>query len=125
MKNFVKKSALFVVLIFISGCIVVMFFPTPNKLFDLPQPGEVFSLTLAPSTFPEHKRDVEALFVIAIDQSHQADFNVLFSYGKEIEFIEFFENYSKIADYCENVTLPYEVIDPHKQWIGVNCWNDR
>jgi hypothetical protein len=74
-------------------------FPSANSPIEL----EVQNL-------PGHKRDAEALFVVAMDRGHKRAFAKAFKPLTAMSFSEFFKKYSEIADYCEDVMLTYEVV---------------
>ena len=95
---------------------VVMLFPNlyekdnviaGNKNFVFPEKDSPVSLVF--KTLEGHKRDAEAVFVIAMDESHERKFMNMFKPLKPMGFTEFFGKYSEIADYCEDDLLTYEV----------------
>lgn len=96
---------------------VQMLFPNDyereNILQDSPFefPAKNSKITFIMGNLPRHKRDVEAVFVVAMDDSYTRDFNKIFPPLKPMKFSMFFKRYSEIADYCEEVILPYEIVD--------------
>ena len=62
-------------------------------------------------TLPNHSRDTEAFFIVAMDPAHNRTFTSIFNALKPVDFTTFFKRYSEIADYCEDTILAYEVID--------------
>ena len=95
---------------------VVMIFPNQyekdnvikgNKTFLFPEKDSPISLVF--QTLPGHKRDAEAVLVIAMDVKHERRFIDIFKPSKPMRFTEFFGKYSEIADYCEDELLTYEV----------------
>ena len=79
-----------------------------NEPFVFPPDDSIIELEV--HTLPGHKRDVEALFVVAMDADYKRKFMDLFEASRLMSFSEFFKDYSEIADYCEDVLEPYEVI---------------
>ena len=73
-------------------------------------PSENSSLLLETSNLPGNERDAEALFVVAMDKSLERTFLKLFTPLTAMTFSAFFKKYSEIADYCEDVMLPYEIV---------------
>jgi len=73
-------------------------------------PSENSSLLLETSNLPGNERDAEALFVVAMDKSLERTFLKLFTPLTAMTFSGFFKKYSEIADYCEDVMLPYEIV---------------
>lgn len=65
-------------------------------------------------TLPSHERDAESIFVVAVDHSQNVEFMDMFSTEGSVGFSEFFEKLSQIADYIEDVILPYEVVGAGK-----------
>lgn len=95
---------------------VVMLFPnrysgsnvvSEGLSFLFPSGDSIISLVVR--TLPEHKRDAEAIFVVAMDTGHEREFDKVFKPLKAMEFAEFFSKYSEISEYCEDVILTYEV----------------
>ncbi|MBI5750494.1 MAG: hypothetical protein HZA00_15365, partial [Nitrospinae bacterium] len=64
---------------------------------------------LVMQTLPGHKRDAEAFFVVAMDGDYGGGFMNLFTPFHQMSLSQFFKKYSEIADYCEDIILPYEV----------------
>lgn len=58
-----------------------------------------------------HKRDVEAVFIVAMDAGHNGDFMKIFTSLTPMSFNIFFQKLSEIADYCEDIMLTYEVVN--------------
>ena len=97
---------------------VVMLFPnelekdnllTKGKEFAFPEKNSKVELIL--QTLPGHKRDVEAFFVVAMDTGHPREFLDLFTPAQPMSFSAFFRKYAEIADFCEDVILPYEILE--------------
>jgi len=63
-------------------------------------------------TLPNHKRDAEAFFIVAMDDASKEDFSGVFTPSVPMSITAFFEKYSRIADWCEDVIVAYEVISP-------------
>jgi len=61
-------------------------------------------------TLQGHKRDGEALFIVAMDDGQERDLARLFTPFKPMTSSDFFNKYSEIADYCDDVILTYEVV---------------
>lgn len=61
-------------------------------------------------TLPGHKKDAEAIFIIAWDETR--DINILqhFTPGEAIPVSDYFAKLSEIIDGCEDAILPYEVV---------------
>jgi hypothetical protein len=83
---------------------------TPNVDWVFPEEKSGIMLTMA--TFPGHKRDNEAFFVVAIKAggASQNCFATLFEEGKPYKVTEFFERYSKVAETAVEQIMPYEVL---------------
>ncbi len=62
-------------------------------------------------TLDGHRRDDEAFFIAALDESCPKDFIDIFSPYEIMSVTEFFRKYSDIADCAENVILTYEVVN--------------
>jgi hypothetical protein len=73
-------------------------------------PPEDSQIELVMGTLPGHKRDAEAFFVIAMDESSMKKISSLFSPMKPMKLTSFFNKYSEIADYCEDAVIAYEVV---------------
>ena len=80
-----------------------------NKPLLFPQKQSRVELVM--QTLPGHKRDTEAFFVAVVDEARPVDFMRLFS-STPTPLTTFFQQYSRIADYCEDAVLPYEVVVP-------------
>jgi hypothetical protein len=101
---------------------VVMLFPnqydrdssiTEGQVLSFPQEDSPVELVMG--TLPGHKRDAEAFFVVAMDDSSMKKFSALFSSMKPMKLTSFFHTYSEIADYCEDEVIAYEVVgDAHE-----------
>jgi hypothetical protein len=72
-------------------------------------PSDDSPIELEVENLPGHKRDAEALFIVAMDKKHERDFAKMFDPLTPMSFSAFFKSYSEITDYCEDVMLPYEV----------------
>ena len=97
---------------------VVMIFPNQyekNNIIlgrrTLTFPAKNSQIELVMQTLPGHKRDTEALFVVAMDDSYDRKFSIIFKPFDPMGVSEFFRKYSEIADYCEDKLLTYEVVD--------------
>jgi hypothetical protein len=99
---------------------IVMLYP--NKYCALPGalapnadwifPDEKSGIVLTMATFPGHRRDSEAFFVVAIkaDGPSQNCFATLYEEGKPYKVTEFFARYSKVAETAVEQIMPYEVL---------------
>ena len=65
-------------------------------------------------TLPGHEKDAEAIFVVAVDGSHPVEFMAMFPGEDPMSFTEFFKRLSEIADYGQDLILPYEVVGTEK-----------
>lgn len=97
---------------------VVMLFPNDHERENrmakdraLVFPEKNSKIELIMQILPGHKRDAEAFYIVALDSGHPKDFGDLFQPGRPMGFTDFFRKYSEIADSCEDVILPYEVIE--------------
>ncbi len=95
---------------------VVMLFPNQYERDNtisgdktLVFPAKNSQIELIMQTLPGHKRDAEAFFVVAMDDSYERKFINIFEPLKPMGFSTFFKKYSEIADYCEDKVLTYEV----------------
>ncbi len=75
-------------------------------------PTKISKVELIMHTLPDHKRDVEAFFVVVMDSSYVRDFTNIYTPLTQMSFAQFFQTYSGIADYCEDYILAYEVLGP-------------
>lgn len=73
-------------------------------------PPNTSPVQLKTQNLPGHKKDAEALFVVAMDGDYKREFGLLFRPMQAMKFDEFFRKYAEISDYCEDITLPYEII---------------
>jgi len=96
---------------------VAMLFPNPLEAENLLVPGkklrfpsERSRVDIVMQTLPGHARDAEAFFVVAIDRAHERDFSKVFASGEPVPLPAFFEQYVAIAEFAEDMILPYEVI---------------
>lgn len=80
---------------------------TGSKPLQFPSDGSLIELKA--ENLPGHERDAEALFIVAMDKKHERAFAKMFDSLTPMSFSTFFKKYSEIADYCEDVMLPYEV----------------
>jgi len=96
---------------------VVMIYPnnyenniiaSANESIKIPTPGTKFDFVL--STLPGHERDAEAVYIIAKDMEYNLHFDNIFKPLTPMSLSDFFEKYARIADYCEDMILPYEVV---------------
>ncbi|MCX8110865.1 MAG: DUF4384 domain-containing protein, partial [Syntrophorhabdaceae bacterium] len=97
---------------------VVMLFPneyeqkniiTREKGLVFPQPNSRVELIM--QTLPNHKRDTEALMIVAMDDTSQMDMMSLFTPSTPMAISAFFDKYARIADFCEDVIVTYEIIN--------------
>jgi hypothetical protein len=79
----------------------------PGKPLTLPPEGSRIELVM--ETLPGHDRDVEALFVVAVDPGRDVDFRKVFGSGTPLPLTAFFERYSDIAPQADEIILPYTV----------------
>ncbi|MBE9536356.1 MAG: DUF4384 domain-containing protein [Proteobacteria bacterium] len=96
---------------------VFMLFPNPYDGKNRIEKGHSFSyppgtspVQLETQNLPGHKKDAEALFVVAMAGDYKREFALLFRPLEAMKFDEFFKKYAEISDYCEDLTLPYEII---------------
>lgn len=96
---------------------VVMLFPNQYERVNTITEGHTLTfpsgdspVELVMSTLPGHKKDAEAFFVAAMDESSMKKFGSLFSPLKPMKLTSFFRVYSGIADYCEDTIIAYEVV---------------
>ncbi len=61
-------------------------------------------------TLPGHKKDAEAVFVVAWEAGRKIDILQHFTPGEAMPTGEFFSKLSEIIDQCEDTILPYEVV---------------
>lgn len=61
-------------------------------------------------TLTDHKKDAEAIFVVAWDEARGINILQHFAPGEAIPMSEFFAKLSEIIDQCEDTILPYEVV---------------
>ncbi len=96
---------------------VVMLFPNEHvkdniidkdDIFVFPHKGSAVNLVVR--NLPDHERDAEAVFLVAIDIKYGRDLGKMFKPLKSMIFSEFFKIYSEISDFSENIILPYEVV---------------
>ncbi len=97
---------------------VVMLFPNEHERENRITQGRTLlfpekhsKIELVMQTLPGHKRDAEAFYIVALDSGHPKNFGDLFRPGQPMGFTDFFRRYSEIADSCEDVILPYEVME--------------
>ena len=74
-------------------------------------PSNRSKTNLKVATMPGHERDVEALLVVAIDESYQKDITHVFKTFEPNSFSTFFKKYAELADYSEDIILTYEVVN--------------
>lgn len=96
---------------------VTMLFPndyerdnTVSRGEPLEFPAQKSKVELTMHTLAGHKRDAEAFFVIAVDDSHPVDFTGMFEPLTPMGISAFFKKYSEIADYAEDAIITYEVV---------------
>lgn len=85
---------------------------TKDNGIIFPHPNAKIELVM--HTLPNHKRDTEAFFVVAMDDASKEDFNRLFAPSAPMSITAFFQKYSRVADYCEDLIVAYEVINPEQ-----------
>jgi len=73
-------------------------------------PAKDAKVELEMQTLPGHKKDAEAVFVIAWDAGRDIEILQHFTPGEAIPTSEFFSKLSEIIDQCEDTILPYEVV---------------
>ncbi len=112
----VEREAKVAVFNFTADDKVVLLFPNnyeKNNVItgskSLQFPSDDSPIELEAENLPGHERDAEALFIVAMDKKHERAFAKIFDPLTPMSFSAFFKRYSEIADYCEDVMLPYEV----------------
>lgn len=112
----VEREARFALFNFTADDRVVMVLPHPQEKENLAAPGKPLVLPpegsrigLVMQTLPGHDRDVEALFVAAVDPGRDVDFRKIFGSGTPFSLTAFFERYSDIAPHADEIILPYAV----------------
>lgn len=112
----VERDATVAIFNFTADDKVVMLFPNGYEPENALSGGKPFRfpassspIVLEVQNLPGHKRDAEALFIVAMDGTHKRDFAKMFKALTPMGFGEFFKRYSEIADYCDDVILPYEI----------------
>lgn len=97
---------------------VVMLFP--NKLernnimaenVSLVFPSSNSKIDFIMQNVKGHKRDTEAVMVVAMDTAHERSFMDTFSPLSAMTFSNFFKIFAEVADYCEDIILTYEVVN--------------
>ncbi len=73
-------------------------------------PAKDAKVEIEMQTLPGHKKDAEAMFVVAWDAGREIDILRHFTPGEAIPISEFFSRLSEIIDQCEDAILPYEVV---------------
>ena len=112
----VEREAKVAVFNFTANDKVVLLFPNNHEKNNivtsskpLKFPSDDSPIELEAANLPGHKRDAEAIFIVAMDKKHERAFAKMFDPLTPMSFSAFFKRYSEIADYCEDVMLPYEV----------------
>ncbi len=77
---------------------------------DFVFPAKDAKVELEMQTLSGHKKDAEAMFVVAWDTEREIDVQKIFPPGAAIPLSEFFAKLSEIIDQCEDAILPYEVV---------------
>jgi hypothetical protein len=77
---------------------------------DFVFPAKDAKVEIEMQTLPGHKKDAEAIFVIAWDAGREIDIMQQFVPGESIPTSVFFSKLSEIIDQCEDAILPYEVV---------------
>ncbi|KAF0159733.1 MAG: hypothetical protein FD159_231 [Syntrophaceae bacterium] len=73
-------------------------------------PAKDAKVELEMQTLADHKKDAEAIFVVAWDETRGINILQHFAPGEAIPMSEFFAKLSEIIDQCEDTILPYEVV---------------
>lgn len=95
---------------------IALLFPHPEDGKNVLSPGTfVFPaknspLELEVEVLPGHRRDAEAYFIAAMAPEHGDDISVQFPVNQPLPFSYFFHTFSSLADFTEDLILPYEVI---------------
>jgi hypothetical protein len=100
---------------------IAMLFPNSYEINNTISPKNEWVFPTADSkveiemhTMTGHEKDAEAIFVVAVNRLQNVEFMDIFSTAEPMSFSEFFKKLSQIADYSEDVILPYEVIGAEK-----------
>jgi len=113
----VEREARVAVFNFTADDNVAMLFPndyepdnalSADRPFSFPPSNSLINLEV--QNLPGHQRDAEALFVVAMDNTHKRDFSKMFKALVPMKVGEFFKRYAEIADYCDDVVLPYKIV---------------
>ena len=83
-----------------------------EKEFIFPARGAKVDLEM--QTLPGHRKDAEAIFVIAWDSGQEIEIMKMFTPLEPVPFGDFFKRLAEIAEHCEDVILPYEVVAGQK-----------
>lgn len=113
----VKRDARIAIFNIMADDRVALLFPNHHETSNLISPKNewVFpardsKVELEMHTLPGHEKDAESLFVVAVNRSQNVEFLDMFTVLEPMSFSEFFKKLSQIADYSEDVILPYEVV---------------
>jgi hypothetical protein len=73
-------------------------------------PAKDAKIEMEMQTLSGHKKDAEAIFIIAWDEAREINILQHFAPGAAIPVSEFFAKLVEIVDGCEDTILPYEVV---------------
>jgi hypothetical protein len=79
-----------------------------GETFEFPSEKSCFNIVM--HTLPGHKKDAEAVFIVALEADNPYDFMYNFKPETPMELNYFFNKYSQIADYAEDAIITYEVV---------------
>lgn len=112
-----KSAARIAIFNIMADDTVALLFPNAyekeNKLaagYDFAFPAADAKVELEMQTLPGHKKDAEAIFVVAWDEAREINIIQHFTPGVAIPISEYFAKLSEIIDQCEDTILPYEVV---------------
>lgn len=96
---------------------VALLFPNEHEPGNILAAGKDFvfpakdgKVEVEMQTLPGHQKDAEAFLVVAWDKGRALDITRIFPSADPMPIDEFFRRLMDIADHCEEVILPYEVI---------------
>ncbi|MDZ4163564.1 MAG: DUF4384 domain-containing protein [Smithellaceae bacterium] len=112
-----NKDAGFAVFNIMADDRVALLFPNihePHNVLaagkDLVLPAKDARVVLEMHTLPGHQKDAEAFLILAWDPSRDIRIREMFPAAEPSGFSEFFRKLAELADYAEEVILPYEVV---------------
>jgi hypothetical protein len=70
---------------------------------------------LVMQTLPGHERDAEAFFIVALDADYAVNIEDLFPFGTSMRFDKFFEKFTEVAHYSEDLIVAYEIVGDRLQ----------